>query len=433
MRASGIGVALLAFVSLLPSAPRAVADGVDGPSADEVRAARDKGISFLKSRQDAEGSWGAVGGTSMYGGGGKASSAYAYPAGATALSLYALLASGVPKDDPLVKKGFVFLDKQAKASGAPGSSYEASAMILAVTARAPGPLAWHRGDAVKLAADDKKKVQALVDALLAMRISAKTSGWRYNTSFNSKPPGGNQDLSSTGLATLALFAADRCGAKVPADLWSELAAFAMAQQEMTGDERERAVDEAPLEPPSAAAAPGSAPKPPSDAGPAKDRARGFAYIRSEALDPDEGQPTGGMTACGVSILQSARLVLGKKNARGWGAKDQAGVRQSLLDGCAWLDANWSPSTNPRKKQIDTYHVLYLTHLGDAMDLVGSPRLGAHPWFADVARGLLQTQKPDGSWNTGSSHKPADVLDTCFALLFFARPFGAPAPAAGAGK
>ena len=182
-----------------------------------------------------------------------------------------------------------------------------------------------------------------------------------------------------------------------------------------------------------AAASGSAPKPPPDAGPAKDHARGFAYIRSGSLDSDEGQPTGGMTACGVSILQIVRLVLGKKNAKAWGAKDQAGVRQGLLDGCAWLDANWSPSENPRKKQSDIYHVLYMTHVADAMDLVGSPRLGAHPWYADMAKGLLQTQKADGSWNTGTAHKPKDVLDTCFALLFFARPFGAPVPAEGAGK
>jgi hypothetical protein len=132
-----------------------------------------------------------------------------------------------------------------------------------------------------------------------------------------------------------------------------------------------------------------------------------------------------MTACGVATVQIARLLLGSRVAKEWRAEDQELAHRAVVDGCAWLDANWNPSRNPGKKSINLYHVLYALHVTDALDLVGAGRLGSRDWYGEMASALLESQKEAGYWNTASSHRPEDVLDTCFALLFFARPFSAP--------
>ena len=422
----GLSVAIACCVRAGPGVARAEDSP---PPAEAVQAARTKGVEFLRLRLGKDGQWGPIHGSQAYGEGNLARG-YEYPLGSTALCLYALLASGVAKDDPAVKRGFAYLEKIAKVgTGSTGpSSYEVSALILAYTARSKGPIAWRRGDPAALDADDKRKVQGYVDWLLGVRARAKKAGWRYDLA-RVTVPGGDEDLSSTGLAALALFAADRCGARVPDEVWPDVARYALRQQESTGDEHAVAVDEAPID---LHAKPGASPAAdPAADGPRK--ARGFAYIRSDALEPDEGAATGGMTACGVSTIALARLALAKKPSRAWTAADQASARRAMLDGCAWLDANWSASANPMKKKTQLYHVLYMLHVADALDLVGSARLGSHDWYAEMARVLLDSQKADGSWNTRSSHEPADVLDTAFALLFFARPFGAPPASAPPGK
>ena len=427
-------VTAVAAVLLLAGTGRTPSRAEDpaGPSDDALRAARTKGLEFLRLRMGADGGWGPVGGSSSYGGG--AGKGYEHPLGSTALCMYAMLASGVPKDDPAVKKGFAYLDRTVKTSAGGGgpSAYELSALLLATTARAKGPVAWRRGDVASLDGDDKRKVQAYVDLLLDMRTRAKTLGWRYGLSRGGVAPGGNEDLSSTGFAALALFAADRCGARVPDGVWGDLVRYAIRQQDPRGDEHPVAVDEASIDlRPKAGDVPAAPDAPAGDA--PTSHARGFAYIRSDALAPDEGTATGGMTACGVATITLARLTLGRKASRTWTVKDQAAAHEAVLDGCAWLDANWSPSANPKKKQEQVYHVLYLLHVADALDLVGSSRVGSHAWFDEMSHALLGLQKDDGSWDTRSTHEPAAVLDTAFALLFLARPFAAPAAAAPAGK
>jgi hypothetical protein len=421
-------VALVLAVST--GTPRLVSgDGDEGPSAESVATARASGVKFLSARQDASGSWGAAKASRTYAGG-NADNAYTYPLGPTALALYALLASGVPKDDTRIEKGFAWIDRRMQSGATKGfSSYETSAVLLATTARGGTPLRWRRSDSVRLDSDDRRRAQAAVDSLLAVRARYGLLGWRYNLATMAKSPEGDQDLSSTGFAALALFTADRCGLKIPTELWPDLARFAMAQQDETGDEHDRAVDGGLIDLAGKSAAPAAPPA--ADAVPAKDHARGCAYVKSEALASDEGKATGGVTACAIAILQLSRLLPPKHAVKAWGAKEQASAGQSLLDACAWLDENWSASKNPKKESNDLYHLLYLSHVADAMDLVGSARVGAHAWEREMSEYLVRSQADDGSWNSNSSHEPRAVLDTSFALLFFARPFSAPpAPVAG---
>ena len=55
-----------------------------------------------------------------------------------------------------------------------------------------------------------------------------------------------------------------------------------------------------------------------------------------------------------------------------------------------------------------------------MDLLGVQRLGTHLWYPEMAAQLVGRQHDNGSWMTGTTHEPQDVLDTSFALLFLTR-------------
>lgn len=421
------------LVLLVGIGTSSVSAGDDSPAgaAEGVATAIRRGVQFLSARQAFNGSWGDTtsGGSPS---GPEIANPYGHPIGATALALYALLASGVPNDDARVVKGYGWMDRQLKRGMTGFSSYEMSAVLLATTARTGAPLHWRRAGTAKLGADDRRRAQAALDALLAVRAHDGLAGWRYNLPLAPMSEGGNEDLSSTGFAALALFTADRCGLKVPVSLWPELVRFAIAQQDAAGDEHERAVDRATLELAGTPVAGGPSPtKPRGGEAPPRDRARGFAYIKSESLSPDEGTATGGMTACGISIIQISRLLLSGRSAKGWGAVERTSADQSLLDACAWLDANWSASANPMKTRVNKYHVLYASHVAAAMDLVGSARIGTHAWEQELSDHLVTSQSEKGSWDSESAHEPRAVLDTSFALLFFARPFSAPGASAGA--
>ncbi len=398
---------------------------------DSIGKAIKKGVMWLKQRQNPDGSWGLIEGNSVYGGG-KMNNEYKHPAGATALALYALLKCKESVDDPVVKKGFKFLRDKYKQ---PGSSYETSMVILAVTARADPfkkiSASESAGDKVKLTGEDRQWAQDLVKYLLAKRDKARTRGWRYNVQSPgvtmAAPPGGNEDNSSTQLAALALLAAERCGIKADGKVWNDMITFAMQQQQDEGPEWERAVYDRPKTGASGAApapAPGGtdpdkgryAPAKP-DEKPVKDKARGYAYIKSDKLGPDEGGPTGGMTAAALGTICMARYVLNRRSDPLWAKRDQAIVQQSIYDGLAWLDANWSPFNNPLKQSENVFHIYYMYCCERAFDLIGNRLLGKHYWYVEMAKQLINRQTAKGYWDSESTHKPREVLDTSFALLF----------------
>ncbi len=359
-----------------------------------------------------------------------------------------------------------------------GSSYELAAMILALTAKydqykksAQSDEAQRRHKLRIKDRDDRVWLDQLVTALLERRgqpLETATAldagmierlsdpskaqdppkpegdlppheqrlGWRYNVPHldlfeaskagrsswqrrNNVPPNANQDLSSTQLATLALFSARRFGMKIPDDVWFDILDFTLAHQEEDGPEQER------YDPTLAAG--GYAQQ--------KDHARGFMYIKGSP-DGTEGVATGSMTACGITNLLIAVRALeespkGRKefSERGLDRK----VTTAVWDGLAWLDRNWSPFMNPSSQY--GYHVYYLYAIEREQDLRMKNLLGKHLWYREGAREILQRQQHakvkdlfDGRaperdvvfWNTGSTHEPKDVLDTCFALLFLKR-------------
>jgi hypothetical protein len=454
------------------------------PFVEEVNRAIDEGVRWLLARPKLFTSsktpmahWGLINSTRFYG---AAGAGYGHPAGPTALAMYTLLKCGVEPDHPTIVEGFNWLrtphtvteeyDGQDSPVGFSWShadknvsgSYELSAMILALTAKYDrfkrGKNSAAAAKAGKLRIKDPADLewlQSMVTSLVARRgmpLAGKPIdppkarlGWRYNEPPLSlsrgggrgggggatwkreelRPPNANQDLSSTQLATLALFSARRFGVEVKPDVWFDIVEFTLSHQEPTGPERER------HDPGYKAGASGYAAG--VTAAPKKDRARGFFYLKG-STEPGEALASGAMTACGVANLLMAREVLAKdeKALEEWKERgyDQK-VEAAIWDGLAWLDLNWSATKNPLNT---AYHVYYLYALERAMDLLGKNLVGTRPWYSLCAKPLIEERRPvkvkvrgkketEGQgalWNTNSTVDPRDVLDTCFALLFLKR-------------
>ena len=446
--------------------------GVKVPFAEQVNQAIDRGVKWLiakpdlfLARKNQMAHWGLVKGTRIYGGGDGPQ--YRHPAGPTALALYTLLKCGADPRHPIIERGFNWLREEhtitekydatnGQAVGWSWShregrgSYELSAQILALTAKYDAykrtkntKTRRKRGKLRIRDPKDKEWLQDLVAALVERRgVPKKDSepeemrGWRYNLKeitltrgaqrstqtqrFTSKPPPhANQDLSSTQLAALALFSAHQFGVKVDVDVWLDICEFTLSHQEEDGPKHER-------HDPGYKSGGYAAPT---------DRARGFMYIKGSP-DGTEGKATGSMTACAIANLLMCKDVLtesakGKKRWKKY--KLDSRVTESVYDGIAWLDRNWSPFRNPHSRY--GYHIYYLYAIERAMDLYGRQLIGKHVWYNEGAKEILARQNPvkvrdpidkrapetDGTyWMTGDTHEPKDVLDTCFALLFLKR-------------
>ena len=238
---------------------------------------------------------------------------------------------------------------------------------------------------------------------------------------NSKdPPHAAQDLSATQLAALALFSAHRFGVKMDPQVWHDIVTFTLSHQDEKGPEVERHI-------PGYQAGGYAVPK---------DHARGFCYLKGSP-DHAEGKTTSAMTCCGVANLLMAREFLANhKKARKAFLKSDLPKRidTAIYDGLAWLVRNWSPFTNRNK---GSYHIYYLYGLERCMDMRGKRLLGKRAWYPAGAEQLLSrinmvdsvdvpqvkrgtTPAPGAFWNTKSTHRPYDVLDTCFALLYLKR-------------
>lgn len=451
---------LLLFPLLLPAAGLPSASAEDKPDratlTDRINKAIDEGSNWLlakpalfKAGKFDAAHWGLIEADTSYSGE-KVTSGVA-PAGPTALALYALLKCGIDPAHPVIKRGFNWLreshpvtqkwdGRKGRGTSPPlyeiADSYELSTIILAITAKydphkknAKSMEAARKGKLKIKNAGDRKWLRSMVKALVNRRqmpAGAGNRGWRYNRPEFSigrlrwpetgAGVRGSEDLSSTQLAALALFSAQRFGIRAGPRVWNDILTFTLDQQQDNGKKHQRhdpvRPDDAPF-----------------------DRARGFSYMK-HSTKKEESRATGAMTACGVANLLMAREVLShhKKTAKGW-AKSPVAKRldTAVNDGLAWLDRNWSSFENPQNRKH--YDIYYLYALERAMDLLGKQLVGTNLWYQEGAEELLQRQTPlsvkitekkgqreaPGTfWNTGTTHRPYDVLDTCFTLLFLKR-------------
>jgi hypothetical protein len=120
---------------------------------------------------------------------------------------------------------------------------------------------------------------------------------------------------------------------------------------------------------------------------------------------------GSMTAGAVGALTIYLHIQGKP----W-LKDK-----EVATGMEWLASNFTVTQNPKtpeKGGQGGWQYYYLYALERAGIFYGTETFGAHEWYPEGAKFLLDQQKDDGSWMTaGADHA---IWDTCFAILFLRR-------------
>ncbi|MDJ0521269.1 MAG: HEAT repeat domain-containing protein [Planctomycetota bacterium] len=356
-----------AFNDLYPAAFRA-----------QVNAAIERGKAWLLGSQRANGSWGFF------------TSHPAYPMGSTGLALLTLLKCGVPADHPAVTKAFAYLRKLPMRR-----VYSVSVLLMALDAKyapARDPFAVDRFDrygnrntkdpcSETITPEDRAWME---EGVAYLREHQRAEGtWRY--------PRGDFDLSNTQFALLGLHAASRCGTKVPQRVWLDALRFVLEHQEKTGEPvmykanevrgryrfewTERAI------------------------------ARGFRY------DKDTVRVSASMTTAGLACLVICQSRLWR--VRAFTGRLRADTRRGVRDAMAWLQQNFSVTTNTGGSQWWlTYYLYGLERAG----ILGRFRfLGTRDWYKEGADYLLERQGPGGYWRTGTQWEAS-----CFALLFLKR-------------
>ncbi|MBI4569772.1 MAG: hypothetical protein HY719_15375 [Planctomycetes bacterium] len=467
-----VGAALAALL-VVGATGRASAQQVPGqdPSksfADLVETAIDKGVAWLKKKQQPAGHFGITKGNTYAGG----TNAYPNIIGNTAFALYTLLKCGVPKNDPVIVKGFEYIRKHY--GDHMQSSYEISACLFAfeeLSTHKPPKRKEEKEFEYKKRAAKEAKVQvapgdlSLVKSMLQDLIGTMNfelgagvtgvegKGWRYGNnqyaqvkaqaaaqgggtvniqSFDNT--GGNMDVSATQYALLGLKSASRMGlrenidkvyatrpdVKAGASIFFDVMTFLLSVQEADGpavtpkneekDQRRTFV-------------PG-----------ATDKARGWSYMKWMVRQPQESTASGSMTTAGVcglilckSELQSHPLYRVNKDL-------PRKVDQAIRDGIAWLALNYTMERNPYVAAggaaagganlaagIKGNHYYYLYGM-ERMGVFGDiDKIDKNDWYTDGATVLLREQKKANDaewfWDSGQTHTPADEYDTCFALLF----------------
>jgi len=188
-------------------------------------------------------------------------------------------------------------------------------------------------------------------------------------------PDGDYDLSNTQYAVLGLLAAARSGIKVPTKAWRDVLTQTLRYQGKSG---------------------------------------GFGYKMG-----DIGNPTGSMTAAGLSVLAIAKEQLtegDKKALAGASAFDSA-----IEAGAQWLAQRMtitgSPAANPKENLNAHRGPYYLYGLERVCALLGLERLGGSDWYWEGANWFLDIQGAKGDFSTAYGEGEPN---TCFGLLFLSR-------------
>jgi hypothetical protein len=345
---------------------------------ERVNKAVTKGVEFLFKRQNGDGSWPAEG-TDLSN----------YRMGVTALMTLACLMGGAAGDDPRIERAFGYmrtlpLDK----------TYSVGVLLMALHARYAGTddaFAQDGTDAygnpvpkdpcvTKMSPADKKWMEKAVEFLVK---NQHDGNWRY--------PKQGTDLSNTQYALLGLWAASRCGVKVPQEVWTSALEWLLETQERTGPEVKLRITEARGEYRVVFTEPA--------------RARGFRY-RPENLI------TGAMTAAGMAGVVICQDELW--SSRRFTAEQRNRTRKSVRDAMAWLQDNFDVTRNPGESQ-GGWHFYYLYGLERAGILARTRFMGTKDWYFEGATWLLAHQRGEGGWQT--EHL---LLDSAFAVLFLKR-------------
>jgi len=357
----------------------------------QVNASVDRGVAWLLGKQQDNGSWGNFSdGWSLK-----------YESGLTALSLLALMNSGVSKYKKEVEKGFDYLLARR-----PQQTYEIAFCLMALEMKAapmlerfrvarldPGERKDYKYERT-LTPDEKGYIFDLVELLTAYK--ARGGNWRYKLGHSPT------DISNGQFAVLGLKAASRCGVKVPDNIWEEVLEYYLDYQAKEGPKSKYRE----FQKFSRTGAPEFRVYPA--------RQRGWSYGFGYA---DPAKTVGSHVNIGISCLVLSYEELAQRRSS-VAASNRGAVRQAVRDGLAWLDAHWAIETRPNSSKV--YYHYYIYSLGRVGTLIDKRFIGTHDWYREGAAYLLEKQHADGHWGIRPGEWGSNISSTAFTLLFLMR-------------
>ena len=305
----------------------------------------DRGVQYLLETQLRDGSWHHV--------------SDKHRSGQTALSVYALVKSGVPRKHPAIGRALEYIRHNP-----PVKTYPVSCVLMALESMGdPELLPWMG-----------KLLEDLIDWQGARGPQGTEEGmWGY--------PQVEADLSNTQYAALGLRAAARAGLKVPAGTWRRLLVNTLEYQEPA-----RKVEGA-----------RAAGRTTTDT-----EIAGFRYRKTGA----HAKCTGSMTTAGIGVLRICEQALGDRLE----SHQRRAVRRGIDRGMNWLAHHFSVTGNPMVGGGWKHYYLYgLERVGA---LLATDRIGTHDWYWEGSKHLVKEQEGEGRWKGES--------ETCFALLFLSK-------------
>lgn len=318
------------------------------PLVDRVRTAIDRGVRYLRVQERGQGKWEGDGLVDK-------------PGGITALAMLALLNSGIPADDPMIRRGLTYLRTVE-----PRFTYVVGLQTM-VFAEVRDPR-------------DRPAIQRNVDWLVEARVmrNGEMLGWTYTSD------GGLPDNSNTQYALLGLHAGRQGGAKIDAGVWQKIRDFYVNTQSEGGPE-----------------------------------AGGWPY------HTDRGRIGGGtltMTVAGLCGLQIVGQELNKSRqelqadgtARKCGRYPEDDAVKKALD---WLAAPMGDGQSRlRFQHTQAYYNAY--GIERAGRLTGRRILAGRDWYREGCEYLVGLQQEDDSWPGAFLSGPN--VNTSFALLFLSK-------------
>lgn len=280
----------------LPSIKGPRASGTpSGPSLSEMQArinsAIGEGRDHLLANQARDGSW--LGYDD-------------YPNGITALTLYAILESGILPSHPSVQNALAFLGEAD-----PQKTYSAGVQLMAYAASESASVIPH--------------AERIVGDLLAWESKSQPGTWGY--------PTGAVDLSNTQFAALGFWAAHRMGIEIPKEVWRHMieeVANSFQEEPEKGIARTQA-----------------------------DLAAGYSYFPGGRTYPVSGSmTTAGL--CVTALAEHCCPTLGRK----WRAMAEKSRKRAL----AWLEENYTVRTNPGYGPSPFYYLYGLERVGSLLEL-----------------------------------------------------------------
>ena len=304
-------------------------------SAGDVTAAIDRGRDYLLREQSPRGTWNDLAGT---------------PGGVTALVTLSLLHSGVSVDTVEMQKALKYLR-----SNEFDQTYTVALQTMVLATAEP------KRDMLIL----QRNVKWFEESQITQ--GANSGSWSY--------PGGGGDKSNSQFAVLALYEAQRAGAKVNPNTWKLAADYWRRSQNPDGS---------------------------------------WLYEGNPS-------PTGSMTCAGIGGLIITSLAISEGDARVVEGRvlccQQHDEDKDLEAALVWLGQHFSVERNPGST---IWHYYYLYGVERAGRLSARRLIGQSDWYREGAEYLVNHQDPLAhSWK-GNSTESNPHITTAMALLFLSK-------------